>query len=173
MTGCWRAASKNGHASFTRATDRLATGYRPSREGLEVYDEASGVYSHAPIFEDGGAGLVSTVDDLYAFSQFLRHNGNGNIDPALVAQMTSDQLTPDQKVDGAFGDEFFTDRSWGYGVAVGHDGSWGWDGGLGSSFWIHPELDLTVIVLTQRMWESPDLPAAHREIRAAALEVFS
>jgi CubicO group peptidase (beta-lactamase class C family) len=158
---------------FTRATDRLATGYRPSREGLEVYDEASGVYSHAPIFEDGGAGLVSTVDDLYAFSQFLRHNGNGTIDPALVAQMTSDQLTPDQKVDGAFGDEFFTDRSWGYGVAVGHDGSWGWDGGLGSSFWIHPELDLTVIVLTQRMWESPDLPAAHREIRAAALEVFS
>jgi len=88
-----------------------------------VYDEASGVYSHAPIFEDDGAGLVSTVDDLHAFCQFVRHNGNGTIDSALVAQMTSDQLTPDQKVNGALGDQFFTDRSLGYCVAVGHDGS--------------------------------------------------
>ena len=67
--------------------------------------------------------LLSTVDDLFAFSPFVRHNGNGTIDPALVVQMTNDQLTPNQKVDGAFGDEFFTDRSWGYCVAVRHDGS--------------------------------------------------
>ena len=87
--------------------------------------------------------------------------------------MLSDQLTPAQKIDGAFGDQFFFDRSWGYGVAVGHDGSWGWDGGLGSSFWVQPELDLTVIVLTQRMWDTSDLPQVHREIRAAAVESFS
>jgi CubicO group peptidase (beta-lactamase class C family) len=67
----------------------------------------------------------------------------------------------------------YADRSWGYGVAVNHDGSWGWDGGLGSSFWIHPELDLSVIVLTQRMWDSPDLPLVHREIGQAAIDVFT
>jgi CubicO group peptidase (beta-lactamase class C family) len=151
----------------------LATAYRSSPEGLVVLDEAEGVYSHPPAFPDGGAGLLSTVDDLYAFSQFLRHGANGAIRPELIEQMTSDQLNDAQKVDGAFGDAFFAERSWGYGVAVGRDGSWGWDGGLGSSFWIHPELDLSVIVLTQRMWDSPDLPLAHREIRQAAIDVFT
>jgi CubicO group peptidase (beta-lactamase class C family) len=158
---------------FTRSTARLATAYRSSSEGLVVLDEAEGVYSRPPAFPDGGAGLVSTVDDLYAFSQFLRHGANGAIRPELIEQMTSDQLSDAQKVDGAFGDGFFAERSWGYGVAVGLDGSWGWDGGLGTSFWIHPELDLSVIVLTQRMWDSPDLPLAHREIRQAAIDVFA
>ncbi|MBW4031016.1 MAG: hypothetical protein HIU57_10190 [Acidobacteria bacterium] len=55
--------------------------------------------------------------------------------------------------------------SWGFGVGVIHDGSWGRDGGLGSSLRVNPELDLTVIVLTARMWESLDLPPAHRDIR--------
>jgi CubicO group peptidase (beta-lactamase class C family) len=67
----------------------------------------------------------------------------------------------------------YADRSWGYGVALNLNGSWSWDGGLGSSFWIHPELDLSVIVLTQRLWDSPDLPLVHREIRQAAIDVFT
>lgn len=158
---------------FTRDVERLATAYRSSPEGLVVLDEAEGDYSRPPRFEDGGAGLVSTVDDLYAFSQFLRHGANGSILPELIEQMTSDQLSDAQKVDGSFGDSFFVERSWGYGVAVGRDGSWGWDGGLGSSFWIQPDLDLSVIVLTQRRWDSPDLPLVHREIRQAAIDVFT
>jgi hypothetical protein len=44
---------------------------------------------------------------------------------------------------------------------------------LGSSFRISPALALTVIVLTQRMWDSPDLPAVHREIRDAAIRSCS
>jgi CubicO group peptidase (beta-lactamase class C family) len=39
---------------------------------------------------------------------------------------------------------------------------------LGSSWLVDPGRDLVVIVLTQRMFESSTLPAAHREIRAAA-----
>jgi CubicO group peptidase (beta-lactamase class C family) len=45
----------------------------------------------------------------------------------------------------------------------------GWDGGLGTSFLVHPERDLTVIVLTQRLFESPQAPAVHTDLRAAAL----
>ena len=48
------------------------------------------------------------------------------------------------------------------------DGSFGWDGGLGSSWLVDPARDLIVIVLTQRMFESPALPAVHRDIQAAA-----
>jgi CubicO group peptidase (beta-lactamase class C family) len=80
------------------------------------------------------------------------------------------EVVSHSRCQGAFGDEFFDDRSWGFGMAVGHDGSYGWDGGQGSSFWISPGLDLTVIVLTQRMWDSSDLAAVYREIRAAATE---
>jgi len=162
-------AGMNDTGFFAHDPSRLASAYRASPSGLVLDDETDRAYRHPPSFEDGASGLVSTVDDLYAFAEFLRRNGDGTISPALVAQMTSDQLSAAQKVDGAFGDEFFASRSWGLGVGVGRDGSWGWDGGLGSSFWVSPELDLTVIVLTQRRWESPDLPQVHRDIRDAAL----
>jgi hypothetical protein len=33
---------------------------------------------------------------------------------------------------------------------------------------VDPSRDLTVIVLTQRMFESPDTPQIHRDIQAAA-----
>jgi CubicO group peptidase (beta-lactamase class C family) len=65
------------------------------------------------------------------------------------------------------------DRSWGFGLAVDTDGAYGWYGGLSSSFWISPALGLTVIVLTQRTWGSPDLPAVHREIGDAAIRSCS
>jgi CubicO group peptidase (beta-lactamase class C family) len=53
------------------------------------------------------------------------------------------------------------------------DGPWagatGWDGGLGTSFLLHPARDLVVIVLTQRLFEAAKGPALHRELQAAAL----
>jgi hypothetical protein len=33
---------------------------------------------------------------------------------------------------------------------------------------VDPARELTVIVMTQRLFESPELPPAHREIQAAA-----
>jgi CubicO group peptidase (beta-lactamase class C family) len=47
-------------------------------------------------------------------------------------------------------------------------GAYGWDGGFGSSWLVDPTRDLTMIVLTQRMWESPQPPQVHRDIQAAA-----
>ena len=40
--------------------------------------------------------------------------------------------------------------------------------GLGSSFLVDPVRDLVVIVLTQRLWDSPQPPAVHTELQAAA-----
>ena len=47
-------------------------------------------------------------------------------------------------------------------------GAFGWDGGFGTSWRVDPARDLTVIVLTQRLWASPELPDVHRDIQAAA-----
>jgi CubicO group peptidase (beta-lactamase class C family) len=52
--------------------------------------------------------------------------------------------------------------------AVHADGSFGWDGGLGTSWRIDPAHDPIMVVLTQRMWERADPPQVHRDIQAAA-----
>jgi CubicO group peptidase (beta-lactamase class C family) len=82
--------------------------------------------------------------------------------------MTSDQLTDKVKARGGLGPDFFKGRSWSFCQAVYSGGAFGWDGGFGSSWLVDPVHDLTVIVLTQRAFESADLPRAHREIQAAA-----
>ena len=147
---------------------RLATAYRPTPTGLEHAIELDEPYTHPPTFEDGGCGLVSTVDDLYALARVLLDEGRGLVSGAAIRSMTSDQLRDEQKVDGAFGSGFFAERSWGYGLAVNHDGSYGWDGGLGTSFLVDPLRRLVVIVLTQRLFESPETPVVHRELRELA-----
>jgi len=43
-----------------------------------------------------------------------------------------------------------------------------WRTGHGTSWLADPACGLTVIVLTQRMFESSDLPQVHRDIQAAA-----
>jgi CubicO group peptidase (beta-lactamase class C family) len=154
---------------WTTATDRLATAYGPSPAGLVAWDEpATGVWSRPPRFADGAAGLVSTADDLLAFARMLLRGGDPVLSPEAVRAMCTDQLTDAQNVHGGLGPSFFNGRSWGFCQAVYDGGAFGWDGGFGSSWLIDPGRDLTVIVLTQRMWESADLPAVHRDIQAAA-----
>ena len=82
--------------------------------------------------------------------------------------MTTGQLTPAQRAHGGLLPGFFHGRSWGFCLAVYDSGAFGWDGGLGTSWLVDPSQDLTVIVLTQRMFESPDPPQVHRDIQAAA-----
>jgi CubicO group peptidase (beta-lactamase class C family) len=40
--------------------------------------------------------------------------------------------------------------------------------GFGSTWRVDPVRDLVTIVLTQRMFDSPELPELHRDIQAAA-----
>jgi CubicO group peptidase (beta-lactamase class C family) len=86
-----------------------------------------------------------------------------------VHEMTRDQLTPAQR---AGQEAFLADRSWGLcqSVIVSGEraGAFGWDGGLGSSFLVDPARDLAVIMLTQRLWDSPQSPPVHTELQAAA-----
>jgi CubicO group peptidase (beta-lactamase class C family) len=67
---------------------------------------------------------------------------------------------------------FLGGRGWGLGTSVALDGLWsraiGWDGGLGTSFLVHPERDFAVIVLTQRLFETAKAPAVHTDLQAAA-----
>ncbi len=48
------------------------------------------------------------------------------------------------------------------------DGSYGWAGGFGTTWLIGSGRDLTVIVLTQRMFDGPEPLAVHAEFQRAA-----
>jgi CubicO group peptidase (beta-lactamase class C family) len=155
-------------AFWTSERDRLATAYMSAPGGLVVIDPPDGAWSRPPAFEDGAAGLVSTVDDLYAFARMLLTGGAPVLAPESVAAMTIDQLTPEQKAHGGLGFDFFDHQSWSYGMAVQDTGALGWNGGYGASWLVDPARDLIVIVQTQRLFDSPDLPPLHRDIQAAA-----
>jgi CubicO group peptidase (beta-lactamase class C family) len=158
---------------WTSDCGRLATAYRtsvaPDRQlGVEVWDPPDGKYSRAPAFEDGAAGLVSSADDLLAFARMFLRGGDPVLSADSVRAMTTDQLTPEQKARGGLGDGFFNGQSWSFCQAVQDDGTFGWDGGFGSTWRVDPVRDLVTIVLTQRMFDGPELPPLHGELQDAA-----
>jgi CubicO group peptidase (beta-lactamase class C family) len=114
--------------------------------------------------------LVSTADDLLAFARMFLAGGASILSKETVAQMTHDQLTASQRAGTA--DAFLHGRSWSLSQSVITEGpragAFGWDGGLGTSWLVDPARDLVVIVLTQRLWESPQPPAVHDDVQDAA-----
>ncbi len=145
--------------------DRLATSYWTdfANGELGVYDEpAGGQWSHPPAFPSGAAGLVSTIDDYLAFGQMLLSHGKHGTERILsrpaVELMTADQLTPEQKAISGFFPGFFDNIGWGFGVSVftrrddiaSVPGRYGWDGGLGTSWYSDPTEKMVIILMTQR-----------------------
>ena len=110
------------------------------------------------------------MDDLLAFARMLVRGGDPVLTADQVREISRDHLTADQR---EFGAAFLGGRGWGLGTSVVLRGPWagaiGWDGGLGTSFLVHPERDLAVIVLTQRLFETAQAPAVHTDLQAAAL----
>jgi len=155
---------------YTEDVLRLATAYQPTADGLAVWDAPDGQWSRPPSFHDGAAGLLSTVDDLLAFARMLLRRGEPVLTADQVREMSRDHLTAPQR---EFGMAFLGGRGWGLGTSVVLDGPWagaiGWDGGLGTSFLVHPERDLAVIVLTQRMFDTAQAPAVHTDLQLAGL----
>jgi CubicO group peptidase (beta-lactamase class C family) len=154
----------------TGEVSRLATAYQPTADGLVVWDPPEGQWSRPPAFADGAAGLLSTADDLLAFARMLLRGGNPVLTPDQVRELRRDSLSAEQRAAGA---AFLGGRGWGLGTSVVREGPWagaiGWDGGLGTSFLVHPERDLAVVVLTQRLFDTPQAPAVHTDLQAAAL----
>jgi CubicO group peptidase (beta-lactamase class C family) len=154
-------------AFWTSETDRLATAYLATKDGLKVWDEPDGQWSRPPAFGDGAGGLVSTADDLLAFARMFLRGGTPVLSPDSVKGMTTDQLTDAQKARSGLTPGFFERQSWGFCQAVYGSGAFGWNGGFGTSWRVDPAHDLVVIVCTQRMFEGPELPRVHRDIQSA------
>ena len=151
--------------------DRLPASYFFNHETskLELYDDpANSDWGSAPPSESAGGGLVSTIDDYFVFYRMLlnkgRHGEEQILSRTAVELMTSDQLTPEQRVGNEI---FFGDHSsWGFVMSVDirrdnlfhNPGRFGWDGGLGTSAYTDPAENMIGILFTQRMMDSPEAP---------------
>jgi CubicO group peptidase (beta-lactamase class C family) len=139
---------------------RLGSSYErdPATGAPVVFDPPDGQWATPPAFPSGAGGLVSTVDDLHAFGRMLLARGrlpNGDrlLSRAAVEAMTTEQLGV---AAGAAGTTPDGSQGWGFGVGVQVRrtglgptvGTYGWTGGLGSSWANDPNHDLVGIVLT-------------------------
>jgi CubicO group peptidase (beta-lactamase class C family) len=152
----------------TSAPARLATAYERRAGQLHVSDPPDGQWSHPPAFPDGGAGLLSTADDLVAFGRMLLRGGSPVLNPSTVAEMTRNQLTAEQRASVWQGFSFLDDRGWGYGLSVRDDGSYGWEGGAGTVWTNLPAAELVIVVLTQRAADETGMPAVCEDVLLAA-----
>lgn len=157
---------------------RLPTAYIPDPQTGEftVWDEpGTGRWSKPPAFQDGGGGLVTTVDDYHTYLRMLlnhgSHRGGRILSRPAVELMTTNRLTPEQN---AARNELARDNvhlsfgqgqqgGWGFGMAVrtyrgdyAPVGQFGWDGGTGTSAYADPANDLTGILFTQVGLSTPD-----------------
>jgi CubicO group peptidase (beta-lactamase class C family) len=155
-------------AFWTSDTARVATAYaRPGGE-LTVIDPPDGQWSRPPAFPDGAGGLLSTAADVVAFGRMLLRGGAGLLRAETVAAMTTDQLTEAQRTYPWGGFDMLDGQGWGFGLSAYDDGSYGWDGGSGTRWRNVPELDLTVVVLTQRQFDENGPPAVCADVVNAA-----
>jgi CubicO group peptidase (beta-lactamase class C family) len=110
------------------------------------------------VFADCGAGLASTVGHYLAFGQMLlaggTHRGERILAPELVAAMTTDQLTPEQRNTAG---PILDGRGWGFGLSIidppegagrGPKG-YGWSGGFGTAWVTDADGDLVAVLCTQ------------------------
>lgn len=128
--------------------ERMPPLYGPDGGTPIVIDPADGAWSIPPAFPSGAGGLVSTVDDLLAFTGMLTSGGE-LLDPALFAAMTTDQLATSQR-----GSMILGDRGWGFGLSVYGDAGEivGWAGGTGTYWFSDLRRGGTVLLLTQRLF---------------------
>jgi CubicO group peptidase (beta-lactamase class C family) len=152
-------------------------GFDPATGEPGVYDPPDGAWSRPPAFASGGDGLVSTVDDYLTFAQMLLAGGTWGdvriLTEASVATMTTDHLSDAQRADGP--DPAGT-VGWGYCVGVqrgddgvtGPEGTYGWDGGLGSSWANDPANEVAGVLMTSQMFTSPALPEVCVDFWSAA-----
>jgi CubicO group peptidase (beta-lactamase class C family) len=164
---------------------RFATAYARDHatQELKVFDDpVTGKFSSPPVFENGSAGLVSTADDFNALAQMMLNGGRLGAERILsrpsVELMTTDQLTLEQK---AGSEIFFGDnRGWGMGLSVftrrddlcNVPGRFGWDGGYGTSWYSDPKENLTGILLTQRLMDSPQPPRVMADFWTSAYQAI-
>jgi len=154
--------------------ERLTTFYAGGPSGLELVDrgDASSWWASPPALSDGSGGLVSTLDDVWAFQRMLAaggwHDGERFLSRESFDALTTNRLTDAQIAASTL----FLGPSGGWGLGMGTPyagtGSFGWDGGTGTSSRTEPRHATSAILLTQRAFDNPLPPPIFQDLWACA-----
>ena len=146
---------------------RFAANYTRSRDGgLKQIDGArDSRYLKPRALISGGGGLVSTIADYFRFCSLLRNHGELEgvrlLGRKTVEFMTRNHLRGDMADMGQprFSESSYSGVGFGLGFSVmidaakaeimGSPGEYAWGGAASTAFWIDPQEDLAVILLTQ------------------------
>jgi CubicO group peptidase (beta-lactamase class C family) len=135
-----------------------------------LHEGHGGQFAEPPIFESGGGGLVSTVDDMLAFGRMMLDNGAYGRERILsrpsIELMTMDHIAPEQKARSPFFEGYWNDCGWGLGLGMfiarndiaGVPGRFGWDGAFGTSWYVDPKEQLVGVFMTQRRPDELRIP---------------
>jgi len=149
-------------------TDRLARDHLWDAKSQQVVPMPDGLIPPPSGFTlfSGGGGLISTAKDYWRFCEMLRRGGHLEgvriLGPKTVQAMTMARLTPEVRDNGATeypASHLYPGQSYGLGFGVITDpaqsqvissqGEYSWGGIANTKFWIDPEEDLVVILMTQ------------------------
>ena len=146
---------------------RFAANYTRSRDGgLKQIDSArDSRYLKPRMLSSGGGGLVSTASDYFRFLSFMRNLGELDgvrlLGRKTVQFMTRNHLRGDMADMGQprFSESSYSGIGFGLGFSVmldpakaeilGSPGEYAWGGAASTAFWIDPEEDMAVVLLTQ------------------------
>lgn len=172
-TGFWARAGE---------AERLPAVYAATETGFEeIEPSGGGFYAGKPAFDISHGELVSTARDYHRFAQMLMQGGTLDgvriVSPDSVDAMVSDQIPASQKTADSFFPGFWDTNGWGYGVSVvtepgepgDHAGRYGWDGGLGTSWFNDPSTGTIGIFLAQVLF-NPEVISTIGAFRRAVLE---
>jgi CubicO group peptidase (beta-lactamase class C family) len=135
-----------------------------------VLDYGRQALMDTPAFESGGAGLVSTLDDMGVYARMLLNGGKFN-NERILSRKTIDLLKRNHVPASRMRNFAFSQlQGYGYGLGVrvmlnaaesginGSEGEWAWDGALGTWYCVDPAEDLAAVFLIQR------LPGGHDDL---------
>jgi CubicO group peptidase (beta-lactamase class C family) len=150
--------------------DRFAANYSrtPDKRLVPIDDPERSGFRTMPTFFSGGGGLVSTTADYLRFAQML--GNGGELDGTRIlgrktVELMSTNHLPDNgelrsfAVPGAYGEVGFDGTGFGLTVAVGlgpartqvigSAGDFMWGGWASTIFWVDPNEELVVVLMTQ------------------------
>jgi CubicO group peptidase (beta-lactamase class C family) len=145
--------------------DRLARVYTKPADGSPLREVPLPLSNEPPVFEGGGEGLFSTLDDYLKFARLLLNGGELDgvrlLRPETVANMASNHLTEAQRDMDFMGLPFWVSMGFGLGLSVvmdpeahkamgaGGKGSFGWPGAFGTWWQADPQNDVILMYLIQ------------------------
>jgi CubicO group peptidase (beta-lactamase class C family) len=145
--------------------DRMAGLYTKPADGSPLRAVPLPLAEQPPVFEGGGEGLISTLDDYLAFARMLLNRGAIDgvrlLRSETVADMASNHLTSAQREMDFLGLPFWQSMGFGLGLSVimdpvkheamgaGGTGSFGWPGAFGTWWQADPVNDMILMYLIQ------------------------